>query len=128
MRQVTAYEAHAVYADFDGMAPNTKHIAILATKELAIALCKLLGNQDPTEGLLADEDDNYGVRIVKDGVLYGIGLPTVDGYCHCRSFQTEPVLIRNPEDAANSVREALDRFFEPTETTEDEDDSEEDCP
>lgn len=118
MRQVTAYEAFGVFADYDGNAPDTAILAVLSTRKKAEELCDLLNDGVPTEGLSLDEgsDSDYGITIVKDlarsvtgtdGTCYGLSLPSVDGWDSCRRFAVKTVLVPNEASAYATVWQAL---------------------
>jgi len=98
MERVWAFRGFAVYADYDGNAPDTDDYWIMATKELAEELARQLnealrddkdGFLKPTDARLAEGDE--------DG-LCEIGIPFVDGWEHSKFYKVRETLLR--EDVA----------------------------
>jgi hypothetical protein len=74
---VEAVEAHAIYANYDAMAPNSESIFVVTDEKIAEGLCDLL-NQDPR----------------------AYNMVYVDGYEYCKNFRFRSILI--PLKAAES--------------------------
>jgi len=45
-QQLTAYRAYAIFADYDGNAPDSSDVVLLETEDLAKEICETL-NKDP---------------------------------------------------------------------------------
>ena len=106
MRQVTAYEAIAIFGDYDGMAPDTQDLAIVATQEVADQVCALLNGLDHADG----ED-----TVTLDGTEFVLGnLPCVDGHQSNLRFKTGKTLIANEFEALDTAKEVLEKAFDAT--------------
>jgi hypothetical protein len=97
MRQVTAYEAFGIFGDYDGNAPDTESVCLVATEDLAKEVCAKL-NEDPRE----------------------YAIVCVDGWEHSKRFRYRTELTETTEDVRTTLEEAM------REITDNEDWSEED--
>ena len=81
------YEAHGVYADYDGNAPDTTYLAIFAEPEHATEFAKILNDQ-PTE------TDHYA----RNGVLYKLSSSVfyVEGWEHTKVWRVTKTLSYDP--------------------------------
>ena len=84
-KQVTAFLGYAIYASYDGEAPDTKDLILLADKDEAEKLAKIL-NENPRK---------WG------------SLAYVEGFEHYKLFETREVLQRDKQDFLPSAEAAL---------------------
>lgn len=84
MKKVEAYECYGIYADYNGDAPDTSSVCLVATKEVADALCNKL-NENPRR---------YTICIV-------------EGFEYAKSWCYREELTTNPSSVFKSVEEAL---------------------
>lgn len=98
VEQVMAYRVWAIYADYDGNAPDTCDLALCASEEIADKRCEELNALD------SDETGH---------------LCFVEGYEFSKAFKSRPVLVESLEGVSMS----LEAFRE---VTQDEDYGEED--
>ena len=89
MRQVTAYEAFAIYGDYDSNAPDTSTICLVASEDLAKEVCSKL-NEDPRK---------YCVVFV-------------DGWEHAKRFRFRPELVATKAKPHTTMGTILATYFD----------------
>jgi hypothetical protein len=72
MQKTTAYRAYAIYADYDGNAPDSGDVVLVETKALAIEVCAKL-NEDPRAYVIC----------------------CVDGWEHSKRWEQRPVVTEH---------------------------------
>lgn len=95
LKQVVAYEAWAVFADYDANAPTTEDLMTVGTEELARELVDLF-NKNPR----------------------AVPLACVDGWEHCKSYDCHKVLLSSEEAA--SVSWTKEEAFEAADLTDED--------
>jgi hypothetical protein len=103
VEQVMAYKVWAIYADYDGEAPDTCDLARCASEEIADKRCEELNALD------SDETGH---------------LSFVDGCESCKVFKSRPVLVESLEGVSMSLEALREATLD--EDYEDEDYGEED--
>lgn len=88
LKQVVAYETYGIFGDYDGNAPDTDTICLVATEELAKEVCAKL-NENPRD---------YHV-------VY------VDGWEHNKRFSYRRELT-DKTNVAHSIKEAFEHFVD----------------
>jgi len=84
LERVNAYVVWAIFADYDGMAPDTKDLVLCASEEIARETCEWL-NERPEE---------FG------------NLAFVEGFEHAKYFAFHERLVRSPLNVNQSVEDA----------------------
>jgi hypothetical protein len=95
LKQVVAYVAWAIFADYDANAPTTQDLLFVGTEELATELVNLF-NKSPRN----------------------VPLACVDGWEHCKSYDHHKVLLSS-EDVSR-VAWTMAEAFEKADLTEED--------
>ena len=85
LKEVTAYEAWAIFADYDAEAPTTEDLLVVGTEDLAKEIVELF-NKNPR----------------------AVNMAFVDGFEHCKSFDQHKVLVASDKGVLWSVKDALE--------------------
>jgi hypothetical protein len=103
LKEVTAYEAYAIFADYDAEAPTTEDLLVVGTEDLAKEIVSLF-NKNPR----------------------AVNMAFVEGFEHCKSFDQHKVFVETDKGVLWSVKEALEEAEiteeELNEDSDDEDD------
>jgi hypothetical protein len=84
LKQITAYEAYGIFGNYDGNAPDTSTICLVATEQIAKEVCAVL-NENPEDHVIV----------------------FVDGWEHSKSFAYRRELTDHPNGVCDTTETAL---------------------
>jgi len=102
-KPILAVPCWAIYGDYDGEAPDTDHLVLCASEELARVVCDLLAKHIDKE--------NHGEIPWRHDRWEGLSLPYVDGWQYVRSWKICETLC-SPRTAETSVCKTVTAVLE----------------